>query len=661
MRAKEPIQQLLGRLCLATVLISPLGHSADSGREDFERAWQAASRGDHKTLKQLMPNLRDYALYPYLRYEDLRVRRSTVSAQEMSAFLSSHEDWAFTAGLRTTWLRTLGQQKKWSELLQHGPGSNDIRVRCYLSRARIASGQHEGLLNEVQSLWAAGQSQPDECDPAFEWLKQQHGITQGLAWMRIRLAVEARNARMIRYLSRFLPADQRKWADYWYQQEREGYRRLDRAAKWPDSPHARDIVRYGLAHLARTDADRAASFYARLSAQFTFSEDDRSFLLRELAIWSAVERSPHSNQRVQAVPKEHRDGQLLEWWARYGLTTKDWASVVLAVAEMPGELKSDGRWRYWDARARLHLGDPDFANSRLSELSVEASYYGFLAADFLQRPYAICPQAPSVTADALQEFRLQSGLGRALELRQAGLPSWARREWNMLTNRLEVDGLRLAAALAVDEGWHEMAIFALGNSGDQRWYEWRFPVHHRALVEQMVTGNTMDTSWVLGLIRSESAMAEDAISSAGARGLMQVMPDTAKRLARKHGLHYGGKQQLLQAQPNIRFGTLYLQTLLDQFEENPVLATGAYNAGPKPVKRWLTQLPLDDTAVWIETLSYFETRDYIPRVLAFATIYDWRLQLPVRRISSRMPQLGSSSMISTATVEIVCPAATPPS
>jgi soluble lytic murein transglycosylase len=163
----------------------------------------------------------------------------------------------------------------------------------------------------------------------------------------------------------------------------------------------------------------------------------------------------------------------------------------------------------------------------------------------------------------------------------------------------------------------------------------------------------------MGLMRTESAMAEDAVSSANARGLMQLLPATAAQLARRHGQSYRGSEQLMQARDNIVFGTTFLRELMDKFGNNQVLVSGAYNAGPRAVKRWLETLPNDDPTIWIETLPYYETRDYIPRVLAFATVYDWRLQKPVQRISSRMPALNSATMGSGAgsgdVAAVVCP------
>jgi soluble lytic murein transglycosylase len=627
--------------------------------EKFSTAWRAAAHGSRADYQQLMPELEDYLLYPYLKYEDLRYRRARVPAEEMAAFLEQHPDWAFTGGLERAWLRTLGERSQWDSLIQYAPGSlDDTEVDCYLAQARINRGETDDLLPVAQSLWAVGKSQPDACDPVFRWLKKQGGITTGLAWERIRRAMDARQPKLTLYLARFLSPADKVWADRWYQLDRSAYRQLKQSAKWPELDKSRDITAYGLRRLARADPDRAWETYRALEASFDWGEDVQGGILREIALWSAVEGVDATPDRMNAVPKSYRDGKLMEWWARFSLSNERWAEVILVVDSMPPDQRDDSRWRFWDARARLETGDLEQSNERLAELALEANYYGFLAADLLEFPYTICPEQPNVPLQEVEALKDRPGFERALELRRAGIPNWSRSEWKIAVRPLERNGLRTAAALAIQENWPDMAIFALGNSGDLRWYEWRFPLEYSSLVETQASKRNLDPSWVMGLMRSESAMAEDALSSAGARGLMQVMPGTAKLLARQHSFNYTGHQQLMQAEDNIQFGTAYLRDLLDRFGDNEVLVSGAYNAGPHVVDRWMAERKTDDPAIWVETLPYYETRDYIPRVLAFSTIYDWRLQNPVSRVSSRMPAFDANkagnSPVASASAEVVC-------
>ena len=632
-------------LCFLLILATPsaLADSAlESQRAEFSRAWADAGRGQRDALNQALADLQGYVLYPYLQYEDYRHRRDRVPAPEMNSFLESHSDWAFMPGLQTAWLKSLGKNRQWDALMQYAGRPKNTELRCYLAQARIEKAPDASLLAEAQSLWAVGQSQPDACDPVFDWLRREGGITPGLAWQRIRLAMDARQPRLTRYLARYLEADDRLWADRWYQQDRAGYRQLQQARSWEDTEKARDIIDYGLRRLARNDPDRAWDIFSSLDGHFSWPDDVHGGILHQLALWSAVDRAAATPERMKAVPPAYRDDQLLEWWARYSLLQQDWDNVAAAIGMMSDDLKYDSRWRYWQARAWLGSGDTQKAQGQFENLALEANFYGFLAADRLDLPYTICPQEPQVEEQAVQSLASEPGFARALELRRAGVPAWARGEWKLAVGGLDKQGLRTAAALAVEESWPDMAIFALGNSGDRRWYEWRFPMTYGALAESKAAERRLDPSWVLGLMRSESAMAEDALSSAGARGLMQVTPATARQLAKRHSFTYNGGEQLFRAEDNVSFGTAYLRDLMDRFDENPVLASGAYNAGPRAVDRWLEDTGVTEADIWIETLPYFETRDYIPRVLAFSTLYDWRMQRPVTRISSRMPIIDPS-------------------
>jgi soluble lytic murein transglycosylase len=657
LRARQTAVMLLtALLALPAWAAAPTPVAAQS--EAFGRAWQAAARGDRALFEQLKPGLQGYLLYPYLQYEDLRHRRRQVDPAEMARFLEQHADWAFTEGLRRAWLRTLGQERQWDALILHAQESDDAEVRCHLANARLQRGQTDGLLAEARALWTVGESQHDACDPVFRWLNKQGGITSGLAWERIKLAMEARQPGLAQYLSRFVDAPERFWVDRWQKQDRSGYRRLDQAAKWNDHEKARDITDYGLRRLSRNDADRAWEIFLQLDGQIAWPEATRGRILQELALWSAVDGSPATGARMLAVPADFRDDRLLEWWARHDLASGNWDAVLDTIGQMSDELRFDSRWKYWAARARQEAGETEQARVQFGELALESNYYGFLAADAMDMPYTICQQEPEVEPGAVDRLAAEPGFDRALELRRAEIRNWSRSEWKLAARELDRQGLRTAAALATRENWPDMAIFALGDSGDLRWYEWRFPLEYSALAESKARSNQIDPSWVMGLMRSESAMAQDAMSSAGAMGLMQVMPQTARQLAKRHTLAYSGKQQLLQPDINVNFGTVFLRELLDRYNENQVLASGAYNAGPHVVDRWMRDRTVSDPAIWIDTLPYYETRDYIPRVLAFTTIYAWRLQQPVQRLSARMPALDSVSNGGTMkpgdTTEVVC-------
>jgi soluble lytic murein transglycosylase len=135
---------------------------------------------------------------------------------------------------------------------------------------------------------------------------------------------------------------------------------------------------------------------------------------------------------------------------------------------------------------------------------------------------------------------------------------------------------------------------------------------------------------------------------------MQVTPGTGRRVSKKYGLSWHGSEQLKTVEGNLSIGAAFMGELLRDYQRNPVLVSGAYNAGPRAVDRWLKERPQSEAAIWIETLPYFETRDYIPRVLAFTTLYDWRLGGDIKRISARMPGIDSGKIRVGGRASVVC-------
>ena len=623
-------------------------------RDQFKIAWDAAKHGDHDRFRQIKDSLQGYVLFPFLQYEDYRNRRSKVPVEEMAGFLDAHEDWAFSPGLRNAWLKSLAKRKRWADLVAHSDGVSNTVLRCQRVRGQIILNRTEGLTREAQRLWLSGKSQPDECDPVFAWLIKNDGIPASLAWERIQLAIEANNRSLTKYLARFVPVDERRWLDDWRRISREGYSTLERANRWPDNETTRMIAATSLRRLARNDAGLAAEKFEILDNHFNWEDSLGISLLRDIALYSAVAMEDDTVSHMIRVPVAFRDSQLLEWWARFLLSQQDWPAVVSVIEQMPDDTRNDDRWRYWLAQAGLRSGLTKPPSKLLTDLSQKASYYGFLAADELGLAYSICPGQADVDPLEVQRMAAVEGLARALELRRAGLDDWAVREWVQATGRLPVSELKAVAALAVREGWYDRAIFALGNSGDLNLYDWRFPLLWEKDIIKAATANQLDPAWVYGTIRSESAMVETARSSANALGLMQVTPATGKQVAKKHGLQWRGASQLKTAPGNLPLGTAYMSDLYQDFNQNPVLVSSAYNAGPNAVKRWLDTRPLSETAIWVETLPYFETRDYIPRVLAFTTIYDWRLGGTVKRISGRMPDIESGKIGIDGHTEVVC-------
>src|SRR5690606_14542594 len=187
----------------------------------------------------------------------------------------------------------------------------------------------------------------------------------------------------------------------------------------------------------------------------------------------------------------------------------------------------------------------------------------------------------------LQQVRNSAGIRRALELYQRGQIVDARREWYHVSRLFSRDELIAQAKLAHDMDWHFPAIRTISLA--QHWddLDIRFPMAHRNTLVRTAQQRGLESSWVYAITRQESGFMDDARSHAGATGLMQVMPTTARETARRFGIALKSNRQILDPDLNIQLGTAYLSQVHRQFGHNRILATAAYNAGPQRVRQWL--------------------------------------------------------------------------
>ncbi len=619
-------------VCLATIFFAVnsarAGHEQISERErereTFHQGWEAAKRGDLVGLVLAIGSLPDYPLVPYLEFELLRQRADQVPAGVMENFLNRYRDWSFAGALETTWLRSLGRQGEYDTLLRHGRDSSSTQVRCHLIRARIEGEDYAGLEEEIEALWLSGRSRPEACDPVFDWWRRRGNPDPDVAWQRFGLAVDAGNVSLARYLRRHLGEDQRQWAERWLSMQTRPHDTLGRAAQWDDNQHARQLVGRGLRQLARSDWQGAGEKWQKLKSGFNWSAAERSAIERELALFRAVALDDGAIAAIDDLPDSVRDQQMLQWRTRAAMAHGDWPEVLASIRDMDAGEQARSRWRYWSGRALAAI-DPPQAQTVLEALSAEPNYYGFLASAQLGRDFSLCNQ--ELTPDTGVQDRLvrDAEWERAMELFQVGLHNHARRTWARMSGRLNPLELEQAALLMADQGWYDRAIAVLNNSNHRRAYPWRFPMAEKGRVLAEAEYRKVNPALVYGLMRAESSMQPDARSPAGARGLLQLMPGTAREVARRNGLGYNGTADLMDPATNIALGIAHLAELEEHFDGNWIYVAAAYNAGISAVTRWIEQRPQTDPDVWLETLPYYETRDYVPRILAFATIYEWKL------------------------------------
>ena len=617
---------LIGSISLGVAADAPENVPTDrkSERETFRQGWAAAGRGDQAATLLAIASLPDYPIRPYLEFELLRQRIDQVPESIIEQFLARYRDWSFTASLERSWLRSLGRRGEFEILVRHGRNATDTQVQCYLGRADLEAGRTEDLAERVERLWLVGHSQDSACDPLFNWWRKQGYPSHDQAWRRFHLALSAGQDGLARYLRRYLNQDQRHWADLWLRMQARPHQSLREARQWQDHDQARLIMRSGLIRMARSDWQRAQRMWLPLQRRFDWSDEDMAVIERELALYKAVALDSGAVDAIDALPEEVVDQQMLEWRARAAMANGDWSSVLTSIRAMELAEQARGRWRYWRGRALAELQRPE-ALVAFASLAVEPNYYGFLAASRLGQDLSLCSEDIPVDAAIQRRLMRDAEFERAMELKQVGLNNHARRTWLSVSRRLSHAELDQAALLAAGQGWHDRAISALANNGRMQAYPWRFPMVEKGRVTSASQRWQVEPALVYGLMRAESAMQVDAVSPAGARGLLQLMPSTAAAVARRNSLAYSNSGDLMNPEVNIPLGVAHLAELEQRYDGQWIHVAAAYNAGINAVARWLDTRPLNDPDVWLETLPFFETRDYVPRVLAFATIYEWQM------------------------------------
>jgi soluble lytic murein transglycosylase len=632
----RPLIIVLAALAAAPCLTSPAAAQVTPlpQREALVQALQAAEAGRFDASQYA--GLSSAPAWRWIELADLKRNIDSVSDARARDFLARYQGEPVADAFRAVWLPALSRRKDWAALRANWtPQPNNPGLQCAELTARQETGAVDARWDsDAKALWlSTGKALPDNCDPVFTALTQRGVLTPALRWQRLDLAIEGQQTGVIRSVAAGLPGEERTLAlDY--------AAFIDaihtRALNWPRTERSRKVAIAGLSRLAKSAPAAAEAQLPQYAQALGMSESEQAQVKYQAALWTVASYEPDSARRLNEVPDAAYDERLHEWRVREAMARADWRSALVAIRKMAPAQRNDPRWRYFEARLAEKQGETGEARRLYAEAAKTATFHGFLAADRLNQPYALCPVEPNDSAQARAAVARDPGLVRAMALWQLERPGWATAEWNAAVAGFSDDQRRIAVEVARDNGWFDRAVFALGKKpGELQLYSLRFPLHHDATIRREAAKNAIDPAWVAAEIRAESIFNPKARSPANAMGLMQVLPGTGTGVARRQGIAYGGAPSLYDSDTNIAIGTAYLRELLNKYGA-PYVTIAAYNAGPTPTARWQSQRPGFDPDFWIETISYKETREYVARVLAFSVIYDWRLNKDALSLSDRM-------------------------
>lgn len=638
-RVKSPALLMLVTLLTALwlgVFAAPLAaETLTQQRSLYAEAIKAlGKKGGLARVQQWQPRLVSYPLYPYLEYEVLSAQLTLAQKSRIERFLSRYGDTPVGAKLRRRWLFYLQGNDDWQNFLvaYRGDVGTDVDLACYYQSARYRSGAQKEALAAALDLWQIPRPNPASCDGLFETLAFKGMITEEMAWQRYTKAVLIGEFRLADHLDEFLPSPRYKVMARSYAALARDPKLLENPKLFPvQTPETLLVIDQAICAMAKTDAVKAMAHWNRYRQLHGFAPSSQE------RVTSCLVNGLYDQNHREVALKYLDDSavvatpELLEWRLRLGLRERDWVGIAGWIEHLPPNLRDEPMWRYWRARISVLTAKPtadaSSAAAAFGELSSQRNFYGFLASDWINGPYHMQKTPNALSKEQVDRMAVNPAMVRIQEFLYHGDRGAAATEWDFALKRFSLEEIRAAAHVAQQRWqWYQQAITAMSRANYLDDLEVRFPRPYKAEFEKNARATDVPTNLLLAVARQESAFNASIASPAGARGLMQLMPATAKEIARKKGVPYGGVGDLDRPAVNVRLGSSYYRRMLDQFDDNRILATAAYNAGPGRVRQWLDDtdgnLPFD---VWIETIPFKETRNYVQNVLAFSVIYNYHL------------------------------------
>lgn len=590
-------------------------------RQLFLQAEVAVKNDDNVNYFLLADQLKDYPLYPYLQYQWLT--KHLAAESEVKQFLEQQSSSRYAGKLKHKWLYHLAKKAQWQTFLQFYSKTSDTSLICYYHRAQFKTGDKQSALKGAKELWVAGYSQPRACDPLFAQLEKSSLFNQALIWQRFDAALRNNKTSLAGYIKKFMSEADQKTAGLWLNLHRKPERYIPELLSRSEITQAPLMFAHAINRLAGSDIHQAIDLWDKNKHRFDISKKQSDSLEKRLASRLAYENESGAYERLGRLNEADESSKTSR--IRVALNEQNWSRVITAIEDLDDTSRNQEKWQYWLARAYEETGRPLQADELLNELSSKRDFYGYLAADRLNRLYQLSDNPLDVSAQQIADIKNRREFRVAFELKVLERDTEAKLQWWHAIRQLNVQEITAAAKLAQQWQWDEVAIFTIAKVKLWDDIDLRFPLSYADKINENATELHLNPVILFGLVRRESAFNKDAHSPVGARGLMQLMPKTARQIAKDLNERWPGKDSLYNPVKNLKYGSYYYQKLLNQFDGNYALALAAYNAGPGRVKQWLPDesIPAD---IWIETIPFRETREYVTSVLVYAMIYQQRMQ-----------------------------------
>lgn len=615
-----PFRSTLRTLCAAVIIGLPTGAWAASD-EAMRDALNAARQQQWQHIDERA--IEGHVLSGYVAYHRLRNQLPNVAASQVLQFIDQYADSPLSEWMRGQAIANYGHAGRYGDLLTVADGEPAGTARqCYYYTA-LLDREPERSRQAGLALWRVGSSQPDACDPLFDRLRADGTIDATAIWERKMLAWQAGETRLSNYLGGLLSNQWQTALDT-----------VETVSNTPSAitsaptclgPECRATAAFyqaAMQRLTRDDTPAAFAAWQQLSPRLNLTPSERQVIDEELAFYALVREVPGTLAWVDSVLPSLDSERVLELRVRRALADRQWTDVMHWIAEMPESQQTSSRWQYWLGRANEQLGNRDAAAARYQQAATDRSFYGFAAADKIGQPYRLNHERHHFDDTTREQTARLPVVQRTEALLRIGEEGLANSEWLYAVQQGTPQQARALADYAAHQQWYARLVQT--TIAGEMWdtLEWRFPPAYRESFMQWGQQTGVDPYLLMAITRRESAYNPVALSPAGARGLMQLMPGTATQVSRQLGLNDPGPYGVLEPELNIRLGSTYLRDKLNRYRGNRLAATAAYNAGPGRVDQWLGTHSMESFDLFVESIPFRETRDYVQAVLSYRVIFE---------------------------------------
>lgn len=582
------------------------------------------------------------AMAEYSRYVALNTRPNMSQFPEMIDYLHTYPNTGWSDRLKQTWAEYLAGQNQWHMLRQYAGLFNKGEAQCWAWRSYLKTDTtlEEEWYSAVKQNWKTQLNVSPTCQVAHQQLVQTGRLSPDDWAERVYFALSSPKIKI---------ATLHNWLNDMPEQAQRDTKQLLAEISQPahaihealaqvthsdtPSPKALHHALLILRHLAQTDPKAAHQHWQTLTQKVAVHALIRAPFERHLFWQLSKTDKDNAVAWLQQIPTSQQDETTLTPILNQAWQNSDWSLLLNTVRQLPSAQQKQDRWQYWQAKALQQLGQTEAAQPLWTALAQQRSYYGFLAADRLGKPYQL--NAQYVSEEAMSRVAHAPFLAQLKALYEANLKDVAWREWRyrVISGAIALKDVPAFAQHALQWGWADFSVLSMGNPQHWDYVTLRFPMPYRSLLEANSQTNQVPLAWAYAITRRESAYNAGVTSHSGAIGLMQLMPKTAKMVANALGTSIKHKQEIYQPERNVQLGTKHLSQLINGFDQHYVLATAAYNAGGGRVKQWLKRYPNLATDQWIELIAFKETRDYVKAVMEYWVVFERLGNLPPTQLA----------------------------